>query len=60
MKIKLGMFAVQASGSVAGTTASRNRYGTYLKKKSLPINRKTTSQAAVRAFFSTLTKGGKV
>jgi hypothetical protein len=59
MKAKLGMFAVQLSGSVGGTTAAKNRYGTYFKKKSHPINRKTTSQSAVRAFFSTLTKGWK-
>lgn len=59
MKAKLGMFAVQLSGSVGGTTAAKNRYGTYFKKKSHPINRKTTSQSNVRAFFSTLTKNWK-
>ncbi len=59
MKAKLGMFAVQLSGSVGGTTAAKNRYGTYFKKKSHPINRKTSSQSAVRTFFSTLTKGWK-
>lgn len=59
MKAKLGMFAVQLSGSVGGTTAAKNRYGTYFKKKSHPINRKTTPQGNVRAFFSTLTKGWK-
>lgn len=59
MKAKLGMFAVQLSGSVGGTTAAKNRYGTYFKKKSHPINRKTSSQSSVRAFLSTLTKGWK-
>ena len=40
---------VPQSGSTAGTTSSRNRYGQYRRTRAIPVNRRTTSQGAVRA-----------
>jgi hypothetical protein len=56
-KIKLGSNLADIRGKVNGHVFSKNRSGNYLKTKTNPINRNTTAQAAVRAFFSTLTKG---
>jgi endoglucanase Acf2 len=38
-----------SSGSQAGTTASRNRFGQYKRTRAIPVNPKTTQQMAVRA-----------
>lgn len=38
-----------SSGSQAGTTASRNRYGQYTRTRATPVNPNTTAQGAVRA-----------
>ncbi len=38
-----------ASGSVGGVTASRNRFGMYLRARAMPVNPNTTFQQAVRA-----------
>jgi len=56
-KVKYGEMITDARGSIGGTTHSKNRYGNYMKKKSHPINRQTSAQNAVRAFFTTLTQG---
>ena len=40
------------SGSYAGTTASRNRFGQYLRARAIPVNPATSSQGVVRARFS--------
>ena len=37
------------SGSMQGITASRNRYGQYLRARAIPVNPRTTFQAAARA-----------
>jgi len=36
------------SGSQAGTTASRNRFGQYLRTRAIPVNTNTASQGVVR------------
>jgi len=42
------MLDVPQSGSVAGTTSSRNRYGQYRRTRATPVNPDTTFQATVR------------
>jgi hypothetical protein len=42
------MLDVPQSGSVAGTTSSRNRYGQYRRTRATPVNPDTTYQASVR------------
>lgn len=37
------------SGSQAGTTASRNRYGQYLRTRAIPVNPASTQQGLARA-----------
>lgn len=44
----------EARGSVAGITASRNRFGLYFKGKSSPVNPNTARQQAARANFAGL------
>lgn len=43
---------VPQSGSVAGVTSSRNRYGQYRRTRAIPVNPSTGAQAAVRARLS--------
>jgi len=40
---------VPQSGSMAGTTSSRNRYGQYRRTRAIPVNPRTGSQGTVRA-----------
>jgi len=40
------------SGSYAGTTSSRNRFGQYVRNRSIPVNPSSVPQAAVRARLS--------
>jgi hypothetical protein len=40
---------VPQSGSQAGTTSSRNRFGQYRRTRAIPVNPRTTQQGAVRA-----------
>jgi hypothetical protein len=49
----------EASGSVAGTTYSRNKNGSYIRNKSVPVNRNTLAQQAARALFSGVSSGWK-
>lgn len=41
-----------SSGSQAGTTASRNRYGQYKRTRATPVNPNSTAQGLVRARMS--------
>lgn len=50
-KFTAGIGFGQASGSVAGTTYSRNRFGPYIRNRAVPVNPSTASQAAVRSRF---------
>lgn len=44
-----GAGVVQMSGSIAGTTFARNRYGNYARARTTPINPNSTRQQAIRA-----------
>lgn len=48
---------VPQSGSVAGVTSSRNRFGQYRRTRAIPVNPNTTFQSAVRTRFAALTAG---
>jgi hypothetical protein len=53
--VKLGGGVASASGSLGGTTFSRNRGGPYIRTRAVPINPNTAFQAAVRQFMADLT-----
>ena len=44
---------VPSSGSQAGTTASRNRFGQYFRTRAIPVNPSTPTQLVQRARMST-------
>lgn len=46
---------VPQSGSVAGVTSSRNRFGQYRRTRAIPVNPNTASQGAIRTRFASLT-----
>lgn len=46
---------VPHSGSIAGTTYSRNRFGQYKRTRAIPVNPNTTFQGQVRTRFGALT-----
>jgi len=46
------MLDVPQSGSQAGTTSSRNRYGQYQRTRAVPVNPNSTAQGQVRARMS--------
>lgn len=54
MKIKSQTFS-QASGSMAGLTASRNKGGMYMRARAVPVNPNTPAQQRVRNAMSQLT-----
>lgn len=45
-------FTGAMSGSAGGTTASRNRYGQYLRRRSAPVNPRTDRQQVQRGYFA--------
>lgn len=53
--VKFGGGVVQMSGSIAGDTFARNRYGNYCRARTKPTNPNTDLQQAVRSVLSTLT-----
>lgn len=53
--IKFGGGVVQMSGSIAGNTFARNRYGNYVRARTKPVNPNTARQVAVRAGLAVLT-----
>lgn len=53
MKFTPGPIGADFSGSIGSTTASRNRFGPYLRTKAIPVNPNTTRQQTVRALFTT-------
>jgi len=53
--IKFGGGVVGMSGSIAGTTFARNRYGSYARARTKPINPSSARQQAVRGYMATLT-----
>ena len=53
--VKYGGGIVGMSGSIAGNTHARNRYGNYIRARTKPINPNTALQQAVRAAVAFLT-----
>lgn len=53
--IKFGGGVVQMTGSIAGDTFARNRYGNYARSRTKPTNPNTDRQVLVRATLSELT-----
>lgn len=51
------MLDVPQSGSLAGVTSSRNRYGQYKRSRSSPVNPATSQQGVVRARFGNNSAG---
>lgn len=49
MLLAVKILDVPQSGSLAGTTSSRNRYGQYRRTRAIPVNPNSTAQGAVRA-----------
>ena len=49
-----GIAVSQLSGSVGGTTASRNKGGQYFRNRAIPTNPNTTAQQTVRSNLATL------
>lgn len=49
-----GLGVGQLSGSAGSTTASRNRYGNYLRNRTIPVNPNSVSQQGVRGIFGGL------
>lgn len=46
------MLDVPQSGSIAGVTSSKNRYGQYKRTRAIPVNPNTDAQGVVRARFA--------
>jgi len=53
--VKYGGGIVQMSGSIAGNTHARNRFGNYVRARTKPVNPKTALQNNVRAVMALLT-----
>ncbi len=53
--VKYGGGIIQMSGSVAGNTFARNRYGNYVRAKTKPVNPNTARQAEMRSVIAILT-----
>src|SRR5690554_6218576 len=53
-KVKYGEMIASMSGSINGTTHSRNRGGAYMRNRSIPVNPQTVAQQAIRAILSSL------
>jgi hypothetical protein len=53
--IKYGGGVVQVSGSIAGTTHARNRFGNYIRARTKPVNPNSQLQSAIRDALSYLT-----
>ena len=53
--VKYGGGIIQMSGSLAGNTHARNRYGNYIRARTKPINPNTGKQQVVRGLLATLT-----
>lgn len=56
MKLKWGPIVAQGSGSIAGTTFSRNRGGPYARNRAIPTNPNSDAQQAIRGLFATVSQ----
>ena len=52
--VKYGGGIIQASGSIAGTTHARNRYGNYIRARTKPVNPRSIRQTNVRGYIGLL------
>ena len=52
--VKYGGGIVQMSGSIAGNTFARNRYGNYARARTKPINPQSAGQSSIRNTLSAL------
>jgi len=52
--VKFGGGIVQMSGSIAGNTFARNRYGNYVRSRTKPINPQSAGQGTIRNSLSAL------
>lgn len=57
MKYVPGLTVGQLSGSAGNTTASRNRFGSYLRTRNVPVNPNTARQSTVRSQFASISQG---
>lgn len=57
MKVKPSDFVTDMTGSIAGTTYQRNRYGLIRRAKPNPSNPQTDRQQARRSFFGSISSG---
>lgn len=55
MLIKLGDVVGQASGSLRSNTYSHNRFGSYIRNRSIPVNPQSARQTSVRTLMQSLT-----
>jgi len=53
---KYGGGIIQMSGSIAGNTYARNRFGNYVRSRTKPTNPKSSSQILIRSAVSYLTE----
>jgi len=53
--IKFGGGITQMSGSIAGNTFARNRYGNYVRSRTKPVNPSTARQQKIRSALAELT-----
>lgn len=53
--VRYGGGVVQMSGSIAGNTFARNRFGNYVRARTVPTNPNTSGQQAVRSAMAQLT-----
>lgn len=52
--VKFGGGIIQISGSIAGTVHARNRFGSYIRPRTKPVNPHSTRQETARAIVSYL------
>jgi len=55
MLVKLGDIVGTASGSLRSNTYSRNRFGFYVRNRTIPVNPNSARQSTVRSLMQTLT-----
>lgn len=54
--VKYGGGIIQMSGSIAGNTFARNRFGNYVRARTKPVNPKSDRQNIIRTILSYLTE----
>lgn len=52
--VKYGGGIIQMSGSIAGNTFARNRFGNYIRARTKPVNPSSSRQTTMRAIMATL------